>query len=127
MWKVISSLALLVALAGCRTPAYVGGEFSHLESNTALAGPPETFVHRERWVYFWGLIGTEEIDVPEMGGVFDIQREVADKFAENEHLVDLVVEAGTTPLGIVTSIFTIGIVSQREIEVRARRVTVNAP
>jgi hypothetical protein len=127
MWKALWSLALLVVVAGCRTPAYVGGEFSHLQSNTAGATDLETFAHRERWVFFWGLLGTEEINVPEMGGVFDIQREVADKFAENEHLVDMVVEAGTTPLGVVTSFFTIGIVSQREIEVKARRITVSLP
>ncbi len=123
----LSSLALALALAGCRTPAYLGGEFSHLQSPTTGAAPAETIAHRERWVFFWGLMGTEEINVPEMGGAFDLQKEVAEKFAPNEHLVDMVVETGTTPAGVLTSIFTLGIVSQREILVKARRIAIAPP
>jgi hypothetical protein len=124
MSKIIASCALLLALVGCRTPAHLGGEYSHRETAIDSKAPLEEFVRRDRWVFFWGLMGTEEIDVPEVGGGFEIENDVGKHFANNEHLVDLIVEEGNTIPGIVTSIFTLGIVNQREVVVKARRVTV---
>jgi hypothetical protein len=124
MRKLVPGLALLLVIAGCRTPALLGGEFSHRTSSAEPTGPEETLSQHQRWVFFWGLLGTEKTDVPEMGGVFDIRKEVADKFGPNERIVDLVVEEGGTLPGVVTAFFTLGIVSQREIVVKGRRITV---
>jgi hypothetical protein len=149
MSKYLASLALILAVTGCRTPTYLGGEFMHRggEVVPAPSDPPdegatsggaakpadaekgrvETFVYHDRWVFFWGLLGTEKIDIPEQGGGFNCAKELAGKFADNEHLVDLTVEAGTTVPGIVTGFFTIGIVQQRDVAVKARRIVVGPP
>ena len=84
----------------------------------------EDFAHHERWIFFWGLLGTEEIDVPSVTSGFNLGDEVAGKFSTGERVVDLTVEEESTLPGVITGIFTIGIVSQREVTVKGRRAYV---
>jgi hypothetical protein len=115
------SLGLVLVMVGCRTPAYLGGEFSHRDPDVKPKAPVESLVAHQRWIFFWGLAGTEKIDLPEVGGGFNIQDELGRKFADNERIVDLTIEEGMTVPGLLTSIFTLGIVQQREVVVKGRR------
>ncbi len=123
MRKIVPSLALVLCMMGCRTPVYLGGEFTHGGTPPSSPGPSpmENLVDHDRWIFFWGLAGTEKIDVPEAGGGFDFEKELAARYGEDEKLVDLTVEEGVTIPGIITGFFTIGIVSQKEIVVKARK------
>ncbi len=122
MRRTSLALAAVLSVAGCRTPAYLGGEFSHRGEGPPAKAPMEELARRSKWIFFWGLLGTDKVDVPEVESGFDIRDEVARRFSNEEKIVDMTFEEGTTLAGIVTAFFTIGIVSEKEIVVKGRRV-----
>lgn len=117
-----TSLALALSVAGCGTPAYLGGEFTHHEREKSPKAPMEELARRSKWVFFWGLLGTEKIDVPDVAPGMDIESEVAARFADDQRIIDLTVAEGNTIPGIICAFFTLGIVNEREIVVQGRKV-----
>jgi hypothetical protein len=107
-----SALIVLALMTGCTTATYMGGEWRP-ESH----GMPETAAKRERiaeadrLTFLWGFIDD---------GPKDLHSKIAEKLKPGESVTDMTVKDSRTILGLVIGFFSVGIISQSEMQVDGR-------
>jgi hypothetical protein len=115
MSKACLALLATLCLAGCQAPIHLGGEFRPRSHDLVSKSAKVTILEEERWVFFWGLVDTGDLDVNRK-----LERRLRN---ENECWVDLDVREDITIGGLIIAWFTGGIVSHHDVVIRGKRAT----